>query len=75
MTRARSERLLRFAAILALAALALMVWSILDPRPVPVLVAMSLGQALGTGSLLLYVAVVVADLRRSAERDTREPPE
>lgn len=75
MIRTRAERLLRFAAVLGLAALALMVWSILDPRPVPVLVAMSLGQALGTGSLLLYVVVVIADMRRSAERDTREPPE
>ena len=48
----------------ALLALALMVWSVLDPRPLPVVVAMSVGQAIGTLSLLLYLVVVSFDLRR-----------
>jgi hypothetical protein len=39
-------------------------WSVLDPTPVPVLVAMSVGQAVGTLSLLCYVAAVVIEVRR-----------
>ena len=75
MSRARAERFLRLAAVLALAGLALMVWSMLDPRPAPVLVAMSIGQGLGMTSLLLSAVVVIADARRAARRaDDEEPP-
>jgi len=59
----RYARLLRSACLLSLLALGLMVWSVLDPRPLPVILAMSLGQLLGTLSLLLFLLVVVADLR------------
>jgi hypothetical protein len=52
-----------FACSLALAAVGLMVWSLFDPRPIPVVVAMSVGQVLGTLSLLAFVYVVVADWR------------
>ncbi len=58
-------RTLRAACLLALVAVALMVWSLLEPTPMPVLVAMSVGQVLGTISLLLFGAVVVADMRRA----------
>jgi hypothetical protein len=58
-----SGRILTFACSLALAAVALMVWSLFDPRPIPVVVAMSVGQVLGTLSLLAFVYVVVADWR------------
>jgi hypothetical protein len=51
------------ACILALFALGLIVWSLLDPRPIPVIVAMSLGQLLGTLSFVAYVIVVITDLR------------
>ena len=74
MSDTRSVKLLRLAAVLALAGLALMVWSMLDPRPAPVLVAMSIGQGLGAGSLLLYAIVVITDARRAARRDEEEPP-
>jgi len=60
----RSTRLLRLACLLALVALALMVWSLLDPRPMPVIIAMSVGQALGTASLGAFGLVVFADYRR-----------
>jgi hypothetical protein len=53
---------LRLAAICALLALALMVWGVLDPRPIALVVAMSVGQGLGTLSFALYVLVVLADL-------------
>lgn len=57
--------ILRMACVLALIGIALMVWSLLDPTPMPVLVAMSLGQGFGTLSLAMFLGVVVADLRRA----------
>jgi hypothetical protein len=59
----RPSRLLVGASLLALAALCLMVWSLFDPRPIPVILAMSVGQVLGTLSLLAFLAVVLADVR------------
>jgi hypothetical protein len=56
--------LLRGAAILTLIALGLMVWSMLDPTPLPVMLAMTLGQALGTFAFALYGFAVWKDLRR-----------
>lgn len=55
-------RALRLAAVCVLVALALMVWGVLDPRPIALVIAMSVGQALGTLSFALYVLVVLADL-------------
>ena len=58
----------------ALLALALIVWSLLDPRPIPVIVAMSVAQGLGTASLLGYLLVVVLDLRRAKVIGADEEP-
>ena len=52
------------ACVLGLASLAMMAWSLFDPRPIPVIAAMSIGQLLGTASFASYLYVVVADLRR-----------
>jgi hypothetical protein len=52
------------ACVLALGALGLMVWSLFDPRPLPVIAAMSIGQGLGTLSFASFLYVVVVDLRR-----------
>ena len=57
-------RLVDIACVLALAGLGLMVWSVLDPRPVPVFIAMSLGQAAGTLSLVLFLVALVLGLTR-----------
>ena len=57
------EFLARSAAVLALVGLALVVWSVLDPRPVPVVLAMTVGQAVGTASLALLVVAILLDLR------------
>jgi hypothetical protein len=76
--KARSyTRVLRAACVLAVVALALMVWSVLEPTPMPVLVAMSVGQILGTLSLLALLVVVVADMRKAhLERPlSSDPPE
>ena len=69
----RREKALRFASVFALFGLALMVWGVLDPRPLPVLVGLSIGQAIGTLSFLLYLIVVAADLGLK-KRIARERP-
>jgi hypothetical protein len=70
------SRLLRVSALLTLLALALMVWSMVVPTPLPVMLAMSVGQALGTLAFALYGYVVIADvLRLRRARRTSEPPE
>ena len=63
MKAATSSTILRVACLCALAALALMTWSLFDPRPVPVIAAMSLGQGLGTISFVSFLYVVARDLR------------
>ena len=67
-----NRRRLDLACVGALAALALMTWQIFDPRVWPVMVAMSLGQVLGTASLAAFGYVVVTDFRaqRRAERSS-----
>lgn len=69
----KRDRTLRFASGFALIGLALMVWSVLDPRWVPVMLGLSLGQAIGTASFALYLVVVAADLgvRRRLHREKR----
>jgi hypothetical protein len=57
-----SERLIRWACILGLAALPMMVWSVITPTVWPVLVALSFGQTIGTLSFVLYLLVVIRDL-------------
>jgi purine-cytosine permease-like protein len=70
---ARPTALLRWSAALTLIALALMVWSMIQPTPLPVMLAMTAGQGLGTLALAMYVFVVVQDLRR-ARREKRDGP-
>jgi hypothetical protein len=63
MTPRTAHRILICACFIALLALGLIVWSLLDPRPLPVVAAMSVGQVLGTLSLGSFVYVVIADVR------------
>jgi hypothetical protein len=78
MRTAFYPRLLRAACILALIGLSLMVWSVLQPTPMPVMVAMSLGQVFGTLSLGAFLVVVLADLRKAhlerAPESSAPPP-
>jgi uncharacterized membrane protein YbhN (UPF0104 family) len=68
-------RLLQVSAVVTLVALALMVWSMLQPTPLPVMLAMTVGQALGTLALGAFLYVVVRDLRRSyIRRHSSEEP-
>ena len=57
-----SEKLLRFACWLALAALPMMTLSVFVPTVWPVLVALTIGQGIGTLSFALFLVVVVRDL-------------
>lgn len=69
--RFTTSRLLRMAAILALVGLAFMVWSLLDPRPIPIMAAMSIGQGIGMLSFAIFLVVVVVDAWRASKR---QPP-
>jgi hypothetical protein len=60
----RATLALRLAAVLTLIGLALMVWSMVQPTPLPVMLAMTVGQAVGTAAFALYLFVVVRQLRR-----------
>ena len=40
-----------------------MVWSLIQPTPMPVILAMSVGQGLGTVAFALYGWVVLRDIR------------
>jgi hypothetical protein len=74
MKKLDSAQVLLVACVCSLAALAMMAWSLFDPRPIPVVAAMSVGQALGTLSFVSFLYVVARDLRRkpsaSAGRET-----
>ena len=70
------DRLLRASAALTLLALGLMVWSMVQPTPLPVMLAMTVGQGLGTLAFALYGYVVIADVWRARRaRRAGEPPE
>jgi hypothetical protein len=62
--------------VLGLVALPMMVWSLLDATVWPVLVALSLGQAVGTLSFLLFLVAVVRDLAvaRKLRAEDEEAP-
>jgi hypothetical protein len=59
------SQVLLAACVCALAALGMMAWSLFDPRPIPVIAAMSIGQVLGTLSFVAFLYVVAMDVRRS----------
>ncbi len=56
-----AHRLLTVACSMSLLAMVLMCWSVLDPTPFPVMVAMSVGQVIGTLGLLCYLAAILVD--------------
>jgi hypothetical protein len=72
MTLTRTDKALRVASVLALIALALIAWSIVSPTPLPVLVGLSLGQAIGTASFLIYLVIVAREL--GLKRALTKPP-
>lgn len=65
------SHVLRASSALALVALALIVWSLVDPRPIPVILAMSVAQGLGTLSFAAFLWIVVRDLRAAQRKEER----
>jgi hypothetical protein len=65
---------LRVAAVLTVIGLAFMVWSLIQPTPMPVLLAMSVGQLFGTAAFAIYVFIVVRDVRRKWRKGERLIP-
>jgi hypothetical protein len=64
----RSRGILVSAAIMTLVGLGLMVWSMAESTPMPVILAMSVGQGLGSFAFLLFGIVVLVDqLRKQRE--------
>jgi hypothetical protein len=55
---------LRLACVLTLVGLALMIWSMLDPTWLPVMVAMTAGQVVGTTAFVIFGVTIVRDLKR-----------
>lgn len=76
---ASRSRLLVVACVLGLIALGLMSWSLFDQGWIPVMMAMSVGQLIGTLSFALFLLVVIIDLRKATFRpslpEPRPPPE
>jgi len=69
------EGVVRLACIATLVSLALMSWSVIDPSPLPVMVSMSVGQAIGTLALACYLgAVLLFQLRLRRKRTADDKP-
>jgi hypothetical protein len=67
------QHLTRVACVFALLGLALMSYSILDPRAVPVIVAMSLGHAFGIMAFACYLLAVILDVKRGGRSTSVAP--
>jgi hypothetical protein len=65
---------LRWCALLTLVGLALMVWSMVQPTPLPVMLAMTVGQVLGTLAFGAYLFIVIRELRREIRRGRSRDP-
>ncbi|CAN5496247.1 hypothetical protein BH11MYX1_BH11MYX1_29410 [soil metagenome] len=63
---------LRIACVLTLVGLALMCWSLVQPTWLPVMVAMSVGQIIGTTAFVIFGITIFRDVRRSYQK--RETP-
>ena len=70
---ASRSRLTVWACALGLIGLALMTWSLFDQGWIPVMMAMSVGQAIGTLSFAVFLLVVVVDLRKADFRQSLPP--
>jgi hypothetical protein len=80
IARASVPELIRIACVLSLAGLAIIVYSILSPRPLAVISAMSVGHGIGGAAFICYVLAIVLDTvsrERGAKRqraDESQPP-
>ena len=65
MTEQRAARVLRGSAAMTLVGLAFMLWSLVKPTAMPVVLAMSVGQLIGTLAFAMFGWVVFAELREA----------
>lgn len=72
-----TTRALQAACLLTLVGLGLQAYALLVPRPLPIIVALSVGQGIGTLAFVVYLSVFIYDLRRRrvlTRRPTTNPP-
>lgn len=62
-----TEKALRLAAVLGLIALPLMCLGVLDPRPLQVVISMSVSQAFGGLAFILFFLSIAADRAQAPE--------
>jgi len=65
MTEQRAARMLRVSAAMTLVGLAFMLWSLVKPTAMPVVLAMSVGQLVGTLAFAMFGWVVFSELREA----------
>jgi len=70
---ASRSRLMVYACVLGLLGLVLMTWSLFDQGWIPVMMAMSVGQGIGTLSFALFLVIVIIDLRLAEFRPSITP--
>ena len=70
---ASRSKLMVYACVLGLIGLALMSWSLFDQGWIPVMMAMSVGQGIGTLSFALFLVIVIIDLRLAEFRPSITP--
>lgn len=73
ITKLTIRRLVLISTITTLVSLGLMVMGIVFPKPILLVLAMSLGQLFGTLSLALYLLAIVLDLQGVGEHDYIAP--
>ena len=66
--------LTRAACVCALLGLSLMSYSIIDPRAIPVITAMSVGHAFGISAFACYLLAIVLDIRTRDRADSAPHP-
>ncbi len=74
IVRGSVRELIRIACVLSLIGLAIMSYSILSPRPLPVILAMSVGQGIGGAGFACYLLAVVLDAARRRHDRLSLPP-
>ena len=65
--------LTRAACVFALLGLSLMSYSIIDPRAIPVIAAMSVGHVFGISAFVCYLLAIVLDLRNRGRAGSESP--
>jgi hypothetical protein len=74
LAKQHTSVVLRIACVLAIAGLSIMMTSVVFPRPLIVIAAMSIGHGLGIGAFACYLLAVVLDASRAPTRFSSAPP-